>query len=802
MNKRVKLCLALFLAFAVIVQYSFSPQAMIAYGEDGDTVTATEASDQTEPTQATTAPKPAPEPSTSSDSSGSSGSSDSSDATEPTESTEASDDSDGASDDANTDAEDPTTVEEETVVDEEALEEEESYPAQNFSGSANGVSVKVSAPKGALPEDTKMSVRGVSDDQVQAAVEGVVDGEVANLKAVDITFKCNGKEIEPKKAVSVHMTASGVEADKVVHVADSGSANVVGASTSGSSASFKAADFSVYIVVETDNPESGDENAVATYEFYVDPDDDPVNVQHVKTGEKLTDPGDLAGDGANIVFLGWYTREGNTKIDFTKTITVSTTETIKVDAKTQKTFYITFNGEKVKGNRAIVGVLSKTVTGEETATLTAEELKSVTVTPEKATSIFKGWATADNSTTVVNSVEGINNHMELYAVVVHASWLRFDENDGGAGGGASYTAPVAVEDGQLPSEVKPADPTRQGYTFGGWYEDSACTTEFEWNQAVSEDKVLYAKWTANEDTKYTVIVWKQKVTDSKTAEDAEKKYDYEDHYVLDGQTDALIEESMYSDYTSNSYTGFHFDRVDYDAKTVANENRIRAKGDTVINVYYDRNLNTINYYTYRNNQWRLYDSMTGLYGQTLKQNGYTWDDTHAWYVDHTGNRPSGMLLTFLDAFKEADTTYNLYGNSQDTSGWSTINHYKENVDGGYPNQPTNSTSIRIDPWDGATWTFSDKYDGFTLSEYSTDGRNWNPIPESKKIKIYGSLYIHYSRNNYSLSFQDDSGYISADELDQMKVAAIPYEKGLSDYEPASPKKGDVVDHHVFQGCKS
>ena len=47
------------------------------------------------------------------------------------------------------------------------------YPAQNFSGTANGVTVIVSAPKGAFPEGTEMRVTGVSANGVRGAVEEV-----------------------------------------------------------------------------------------------------------------------------------------------------------------------------------------------------------------------------------------------------------------------------------------------------------------------------------------------------------------------------------------------------------------------------------------------------------------------------------------------------------------------------------------------------------------------------------------------------------------------------------------------------
>lgn len=49
-------------------------------------------------------------------------------------------------------------------------------------------------------------------------------------------------------------------------------------------------------------------------------------------------------------------------------------------------------------------------------------------------------------------------------------------------------------DGKL---VKPADPTRDGYTFGGWYTDEACTQAYDFSTPVTADLTLYAKWTKN-----------------------------------------------------------------------------------------------------------------------------------------------------------------------------------------------------------------------------------------------------------------------------------------------------------------
>ncbi len=50
--------------------------------------------------------------------------------------------------------------------------------------------------------------------------------------------------------------------------------------------------------------------------------------------------------------------------------------------------------------------------------------------------------------------------------------------------------------------IQPEDPTATGYTFGGWFRESSCTTAWNFGEdTVSEDIILYAKWTINS---YTV----------------------------------------------------------------------------------------------------------------------------------------------------------------------------------------------------------------------------------------------------------------------------------------------------------
>ena len=62
--------------------------------------------------------------------------------------------------------------------------------------------------------------------------------------------------------------------------------------------------------------------------------------------------------------------------------------------------------------------------------------------------------------------------------------------------GGSTVASKTVASGA--KVAKPADPTKDGSTFAGWYTDAALTTAYDFNASVTKSFTLYAKWTAVE----------------------------------------------------------------------------------------------------------------------------------------------------------------------------------------------------------------------------------------------------------------------------------------------------------------
>lgn len=64
--------------------------------------------------------------------------------------------------------------------------------------------------------------------------------------------------------------------------------------------------------------------------------------------------------------------------------------------------------------------------------------------------------------------------------------VKFDTD-----GGSAVSSKTVTRNSKA---VEPADPTKDGYTFDGWYSDKNFTTVYDFNQPVTKNLTLYAKW--------------------------------------------------------------------------------------------------------------------------------------------------------------------------------------------------------------------------------------------------------------------------------------------------------------------
>ncbi|WP_180339386.1 InlB B-repeat-containing protein, partial [Peptoniphilus catoniae] len=117
--------------------------------------------------------------------------------------------------------------------------------------------------------------------------------------------------------------------------------------------------------------------------------------------------------------------------------------------------------------------------------------------PTKDGYTFAGWYKDAGLTTPFNfATETINADITLYAKwnenppAPTSYTVTFNTNGGSAVNQQTITAGGLV--------TKPADPTKDGYTFAGWYKDAGLTTPFDFvNETINADTTIYAKWTQN-----------------------------------------------------------------------------------------------------------------------------------------------------------------------------------------------------------------------------------------------------------------------------------------------------------------
>ena len=175
-------------------------------------------------------------------------------------------------------------------------------------------------------------------------------------------------------------------------------------------------------------------------------------------------------------FIGWTGSNGNIP-QKTVTITQGTMGDKTYTANWEKLYTITFNSNG----------------GSSVGTIEAGYGDSISepTAPTKTGHVFAGWYSDSELTSIY-----VFDTMPNRDVILYAKWnksiyqVMFNTN----GGSSIATQEVEYQD----NATEPADPTKNGYTFDGWYSDSELTTPYNFNSGVTSSIILYAKWRAVE----------------------------------------------------------------------------------------------------------------------------------------------------------------------------------------------------------------------------------------------------------------------------------------------------------------
>ena len=518
-----------------------------------------------------------------------------------------------------------------------------------------------------------------------------------------------------------------------------------------------------------------------TYQFYVG--ETVEDTQTIQSGDELKDPGIPSGEGE---FLGWYIDDtDDTPLTFgTKTFQQS--ETFKVTAKFEGVKYFYFMNSVE--DDAIVSATK--VLHKDDADITS--FADVAI-PLDSTHGVAGWYMDKELTKKVTSLSYGEKAgcVFLYPDIQNGFWITYESN------GGSYVAPQFFT---KKGETEPTEPTRSGYTFTGWFTDSALTQKANFSD-IERPTTVYAGWEVSDNTKYTVVHWWENADDTKFS-----YHESESRNGTTGEQTAAV---------AKDYDGFTAQPITQE--TIAGDN------STIVNVYYKRNKYEVKFYDYELDNggfWQIGDEIpekkiTAKYGAKI------CDD---W--------PGGIWLKLTDKFKDKNsaTGFKIFADRDEYKKYTTdsaaeyqanlllmplggadywymamnepttAKYYLETLDGKYELDHIDSgatDNCAISPGDCYAitgFTFKKYVPGVWTEEELSKYPYLNPgnkdYKEEYKNKWNGSKF-YYTRDKYYVVYMNHSE-------NPDKIAPYKYEADISsadDYIPVRPDS--VPENYVF-----
>lgn len=322
----------------------------------------------------------------------------------------------------------------------------------------------------------------------------------------------------------------------------------------------------------------------------------------------------------------------------------------------------------------------------------------------------------------------------------NVQYFAFDSN-----GGSYVPMIVAGKDAAI---TAPAAPTKQGYTFAGWYSDRALQQSYTIPAVMptfsgAKGMTLYAKWEPAHDTPYRVEHYLQELNGTYTK-----------------ATDDLCTGTTLKMTAVSPRTGT-VDGVDYGNYTCSGvtQQTIKADGSTVVRVYYERKSYsvTFTYGTFQSTELPdiVYTIKYGgtAYAPKLALQGYDFEGFDGFTADEqTGGMAVTGNMTFAAQWTPRnDTAYRIERYAQRVDG---VEGYLLIDDAQAIESRTGKTGAMID---FGAW--SEDKDGFTYDHAEVNGSTVTSATIGADGKTVVKLY--YDRASYDLNLAVNDGTDSA-----------------------------------------
>lgn len=283
-------------------------------------------------------------------------------------------------------------------------------------------------------------------------------------------------------------------------------------------------------------------------------------------------------------------------------------------------------------------------------------------------------------------------------------------------------------------------PNRTGYDFVGWHSDSSLTRLYNFSTEVKKDIVLYAKWAAHGDTRYTVQYFLQSAEDP-TA------------YILDNTVTEYAPSGSTVHARVIEYLGFHENGAHPNSNVLG---VVAADGSLLLSIYYDRNDVVV---TFDVNGADVMQPMRVPFNSTIGNTVATWTGYvfEGWYID----KDLRVIFDPATPITVDMTLYAKWSPAKDTK--YTVNHYQ--MDKGTKEYVLVDTEI-LTGTTGETVTATPKsYKGFSLTNYKDTKRTGIIAPD-------GSLVLSLYYNEYTPSFGGGGGG-GSNKTDKEPVIILP-----------------------------